>query len=388
MDCEFELFSDCFLRSKTINLNYPMDRFVLQGPVGAEISVEGKRYLFFGGTDYLGMAGRPELARGAEKAVARYGISSSSSRISIGTTELHLELEKAISRFAGTEDAVAMATGYMGMEALLAAVFEKDDTILIQHNAHSSIREAVAVRTPSCLEFKIEDLGTLESALKNASGAVDRIIVVAEGVSPLFGTVFPLPEVLKILGDRDSLVLLDDAHAFGVLGQQGRGTAEFHGCTESNVHSCATMSKAFGAFGGCVPGTLRLTETLRERSLAYQGATPPPAPVVGAALASFEYLEQHPELLKKLKENAGLLKQGLAGLGLPAENPEVPIAPLCLASTERMQSLCKRLLEQGILAPFSTYPGSPEGGMIRLAVSAGHTPEQIGFLLECLGKFI
>ena len=365
-----------------------MDRFVLQGPVGPEIIIEGKSYLFFGGTDYLGMAGRPELARGAEKAVARYGISSSSSRISIGTTELHLELEKVISRFAGTEDAVVMATGYMGMDALLSAVLEKDDMILIQHNAHSSIREAVAVRTPSCLEFKIEDLGTLEEALGKISGEVGRIIVVAEGVSPLFGTVFPLPEVLKILMERNLLVLLDDAHAFGVLGEHGRGTAEFHGCSQTNVHFCATLSKAFGAFGGCVPGSLRLTEALRKRSLAYQGATPPPAPVVGAALASFEYFAENPELLQKLRDNAGLLKQGLARLSLPAENPSVPIAPLCLGSTEKMQNLCERLLEQGILAPFSTYPGSPEGGMIRLAVSAVHTPEQIKFLLDCLEKYL
>ena len=350
--------------------------------------VGGKQYLFFGGTDYLGMAGRPELARGAEKAGARYGVSSSSSRISVGTTELHLELEKVISRFAETEDAVVMATGYMGMEALLSALLEKDDIIVIQHNAHSSIREAVAVRCSNCLEFKIEDLGTLEEALRKAGGSTGRIIVVAEGVSPLFGTVFPLPEVLKILGNRESLVLLDDAHAFGVLGEHGRGTAEFHGCSENRVHYCATLSKAFGAFGGCVPGSLRLTEYLRKRSLAYQGATPPPAPVVGAALASFQYLAEHPELLQKLRENAGLLKQGLAGLGLPAENSQVPIAPICLTSTEKMQNLCERLLEQGILTPFSTYPGSPEGGMIRLAVSAEHTPEQIDFLLECLQKYL
>ena len=365
-----------------------MDNLVLQGPVGPEISVGGKRYLFFGGTDYLGMAGRPELARGAEQAAARFGISSSSSRISTGTTELHLELEKAISRFAGTEDAVVMATGYMAMDALLSAVLEKDDVIAIQHNAHPSIRQAVKVRSPGCIEFKIGELGTLEDALKEVPAAASRIIVVAEGVSPLFGTVFPLPGVLNVLKDRDSLVLLDDAHAFGVLGGRGRGTAEFHGCSENHVHYCATLSKAFGSFGGCVPGTVRLTENLKKRSLAYQGATPPPAPVVGAALASFQYLAAHPELLQKLSDNTGLLKQGLAGLGLPAENPQVPIAPICLASREKMKNLSERLIENGILAPLSDYPGSPGGGMIRLAVSAGHTPEQIGFLLECIKKYI
>ena len=365
-----------------------MDRIVLQGRVGPEVTVDGKRYLFFGGTDYLGMAGRPELARGAEKAAALFGISSSSSRISVGTTELHLELERQISRFAGTEDTVVMATGYMGMSALLTAVLEKNDKIAIQRNAHPSIREAVTVRTTGCHEFKIEELGTLEQVLKKSERSAGRIIVVAEGVSPLFGTVFPLPEVLKILGDRDSLVLLDDAHAFGVLGEHGRGTAEFHGCSENRVRSCATLSKAFGAFGGCVPGSLRLTENLRKRSLAYQGSTPPPAPVVGAALASFQYLAEHPELLQKLRKNTGLLKRGLARLGLPAENPQVPIAPICLAGTGKIQNLSERLLDHGILAPFSTYPGSPEGGMIRLAVSAEHTPEQIDFLLDCLKKYL
>ena len=334
------------------------------------------------------MAGRPELARGAEQAAARFGISSSSSRISAGTTELHLGLEKAISRFAGTEDAVVLATGYMAMDALLSAVLEKGDVIVIQHNAHSSITQAVKVRSPGCIEFKIGELGTLEEALKEVPAAASRIIVVGEGVSPLFGTVFPLPGVLKILKDRDSLVLLDDAHAFGVLGGQGRGPAEFHGCSENHVHCCATLSKAFGSFGGFVPGSLRLTENLRKRSLPYQGSTPPPAPVVGAALASFRYLAAHPELLQELRDNTGLLKQCLAGLGLPAENLHVPIAPICLASREKMKNLSERLIENGILAPLSDYPGSPEGGMIRLAVSAGHTTEHIEFLLECLRKYI
>ena len=189
-----------------------MNKWVLQGPVGTEVTIQGKRYLLFSGTDYLGMAGRPELARGAEKAAALYGISSSSSRTSVGTTELHLELEKQVSRFAGTEDTVVMATGYMSMGALLTAVLEKNDEIVIQHNAHPSIREAVTVRSPDCSEFKIEGLETLKEALKKPGARAGRIIVVAEGVAPLFGTVFPLPEVLKVLEDRDSLVLLDDAH--------------------------------------------------------------------------------------------------------------------------------------------------------------------------------
>jgi len=365
-----------------------MRKIILESPVGPEITVWGKRYLFFGGTDYLGMAGRPEVLEGARKALDWFGISSSGSRTSTGTNELHLKLEAAISRFAGSEDTVLVSSGYLSMAALIAAVCEQGDLILIQDDAHSSIRDAVAVSGLKNLDFSLRKLETLDKCLDRANQAGSRIVITVEGVSPLFGTVFPLPEVLALLDRKDFLVLIDDAHAFGVLGEKGRGTAEFHGYTGPRVLSCSTLSKAFGSFGGCVPGTRALTSSLRKRSLAYNCSTPPPAPVIGAALAAFEYVNKNTGLIARLRENACFLKEGLAVIGLPSDNPTVPIAPLYFNEPEKLEKLSQKLLEEGILAPLVNYPGSPDGGLIRLAVSAAHSQDQISRLLECLKKNI
>jgi len=361
---------------------------VLEGPVGPEITVWGKRYLFFGGTDYLGMAGRPEVLEGARRAIDRFGISSSGSRISSGTNPLHLELEAAISRFTLCEDAVLLSSGYLGMTALLAAVGEREDRVFLQREAHSSIKEAAAMSGMEIFEFSLEDLGSLEKLLSRPDPSGGKIILAAEGVSPLYGTIFPLKEVLRLLQDRDFLILLDDAHAFGVLGEQGRGTAEYHAEERPEVLSCATLSKAFGSFGGCVAGSRTLTEAIRKRALAYSCSTPAPAPVVGAALAAFEYLARNPGLIGRLHKNARLLKDGLAGIGLPVDNRTVPIAPVCLDKPERLEALAQKLLEAGILTPLTDYPGSPAGGLIRLAVSAAHSEDQISYLLSCLKRFI
>ena len=365
-----------------------MKGIVLQSPVGTQVTIGGRQYLYFGGTDYLGMANRPELREGAIQAIESYGISSSASRTSSGTTELHLELEQAISGFAGTAGAVLLSAGYLGMHALLSGLVEREEPLLLQQDAHSSIKEAAVAWCGNRREFDIHDLGTLRKALGDLPASGGRVILAGEGVSPLYGTIFPLNDILELLGERNVLVLVDDAHGFGVLGDQGRGTLEYHGCGREDVVFCSTLSKAFGSFGGCVPASSGVIEKIRRRSSIYHCATPPPAPLSGAALAAIRYVADNPAIVKRLKENAGLLKNGLAALGLPADNPEVPIAPVCPGRVKDLEKVSGRLFEDGILAPFSRYPGSPEGGMIRIAVTAAHSKEQIETLLAALRKFL
>ena len=361
---------------------------VVQGPMGPRIRVEGREYLFFGGTDYLGFAARPEVREGAHRAIDGFGISSSSSRSSMGTNELHLALEKAIGRFAGSRDAVIMGSGYLAMNSLLSGALEKGDLVLLQRDAHASIVEAVRARLDGWLEFDLDRPDRLAELIREKAPAEGRVVVVGEGVAPLFGRVFPLNEVLEVLSDHKHLVLLDDAHGFGVLGQRGRGTVEHTGCAGREVMACATLSKAFGTYGGCIPAERETADRIRSRSLVYQCSTPLPAPLAGAALAAFEYVEDHPEIFARLKANSRLLKAGLAEVGIPTDHPEVPIVPVCLGGAQATRRLSQRLFERGIIAPYSIYPGSPEGGMVRLAVSAAHDEEQIRQLVAAVKEVI
>ncbi len=361
-----------------------MKEIILQSPVGSEITLEGKRCLYFGGTDYLGMANRPEVLAAARLALESFGLSPSASRGTSGTTELHLALERAISSFAGSEDAALVCTGYMSMCALLEAAAGKEDMILLQGSAHPSIRMAARVSELPCLEFDPFDLDGFEETLQKTGVKSGRLLVAAEGVAPLTGRLFPLPEILARLGERDALVLLDDAHAFGVLGERGRGTAEHYEITDSRVLCCATLSKAFGSAGGCVPGSRKLIDRVRSLAGAYLAATSPPAPVLGAARAALELVTGKPLLIERLRRNTERLKNGIRDLGLPVDPTPVPIVPIWFDKPEKMQALSERLLERNILAPYGNYPGSPEGGLIRLAVTAAHTADQISHLLDCL----
>jgi 7-keto-8-aminopelargonate synthetase-like enzyme len=360
---------------------------VLEGSVGPEVSIDGKRFLYFGGTNYLSMAGREELRQGAIRALEQFGVSSSAARSSSGTLSIHLELENKVAEFAGTGAAVNYSSGYLGMAILLSGLLEPGDTVAVHRDAHSSIRDAVRAWAPGYVEFELDDLESLAVELKKISGD-SRVVVACEGVSPLFGRVLPLPELLAMLAGREHLVLIDDAHGFGVLGDRGRGTASHFAVESERVISCATLSKAFGSFSGVVPVTAGLAERIRERSVVYQCSSPPPAPICGAAISAFDYLGAHPELFEVLRANNRLLRTTLSALGLDVPDLPTPIVPLTDCGGPSPEQLNRHLLNNGILAPFTHYPGSPQGGMVRLAVTAGHTAAQIERLGEEIGKLL
>ncbi|MCE5272578.1 pyridoxal phosphate-dependent aminotransferase family protein [bacterium] len=366
-----------------------LDNIVLQGPVGPEILVNGKKYLYFGGSDYLGMSSREQVMAGARAAIERFGVSSAASRVSSGTNVLHLELESALAAFSAEEEAVIFSSGYLGMNVLLGGVAREGDRVFLQEDAHSSVKEAVVLTGLPCDTFSLSDLEGFRSAVKRPARTGGRLLVVGEGVSPLMGTIFPLPEVLERLEGTEALVLLDDAHAFGALGKNGRGTAEYFGLSgDERLHRCATLSKAFGSFGGCIDGSHQLIEAVRERSMAYVCSTPPPAPILGAALAAVRLAAERPQLLEKLRRNVSYLKDGLRGLGLEADSTPVPIIPVCLEDAARLRKICSGLENDGIVAPLMTYPGSPAHGMIRLAVSSLHAELQIQSLLDSLARHL
>jgi 7-keto-8-aminopelargonate synthetase-like enzyme len=357
-----------------------MKKIVLEGPTAEEVTIQGKVYLYFGGTNYLGMSARAEVAEGARRAISLFGLSSSASRTSTGTNRLHLQVESALSQFGGTEDAIILSSGYLAMQSLVEGVLEKNDFLLLQSSAHPSIQQAARLTGIPCREFDVSNLAEVPGSLSSR----DRVLVIAEGVSSLTGAVFPLPEMLELLEKVCFKILIDDAHGLGVAGEHGKGTADFHCCASSETVACATLSKAFGAFGGCILSSREIGERIRSRSFAYICASPPSAADLGAALASIQLVSNQPDIIRKLHRNVYRLKEGLSQLGFQVEKNHIPIIPIVLDSPKQMMELSERLFESGILAPYLNYPGSPEGGLIRLAVTASHTNGQIDRLLDAM----
>ena len=361
-----------------------MKKVVLESPADTEILIQGKRFVYFGGTNYLGMAARPEVLVGAKEAIDSYGLSSAASRTSTGTTALHLELEDTLASFAGTEDAVVLSSGYLSMQCLLEGIAEDQDFILLQRSAHPSIQQAVVHTGLPFQEFGFNRI----SDISRFAAEQGRVLLVAEGIAPLTGEILPLAEIVAALGASDFRILIDDAHGLGVAGNTGKGTLEYLACENNSVVRCATLSKAFGAFGGCVLPEKTLGDRIRSRSLAYICASPPSAADLGAALAAIRLLVRQPEVLHNLRSNVARVKEGLDKLGLPAGDTPIPIVPIVLHSGAAMEQLSDKLRTEGILAPYINYPGSPEGGLIRLAVTAAHTEPQLEHLLESLARLL
>ena len=364
------------------------ERVVLQSASGAEIKINGRSYLYFGGTNYLAMSGRKEVAEGACQAIAKYGMSSSASRTTTGTNELHLRLESAIARFTGTEAAAVLSSGYQSMRALLEAISETDDLILFQKGAHQSIADAAKLSGLKVIVFSVDDPNQWDRAVEKAGRTGRRVLVVGEGVGPLTGRIFPLPEMLGKMAGIEYKILLDDAHGFGVLGEHARGVAEHYGIESAEVLTCGTLSKALGSFGGCVFGSEKLIGNLRARGKSFICASQPSAADMGAALAALDFLEKNPQLISNLRENTSRVREGLRKLGIEAEDTPVPVIPILKVEGMELTDISDRLFERGFLAPYLNYPGSPAGGMIRLAVCADHSREQVDGFLDNLAAVL
>lgn len=356
------------------------DQLVLTGPVGATASFNGKPHLYFGGTNYLGYANRPELQQGAVGALKKYGTCYSASRETSGTGVLHLELERKLAAFKGTEDACIYASGYIGNQIVLSALAGAEDAVVCDEWAHPSILEAIPRVVREVRFFRHHDVDHLAKTLKGLKSA----IIAVDGVDSGTGDIAPLPEILESLPEGDFRLLLDDCHGTAVLGSNGRGTPEHFGIQASNVHQTETMSKALGSFGGFVAGTEAFCDRIRKVSTTYIGSTPLPPAVLGACLAAVELAVQEPQLREQLRENARYAASRLTELGLETAYNSAPILSVKGLKEADAERVYRLLREHSILVPFVHYPTPDTPGRLRLVVTATHTQEDIDRLADVL----
>ena len=362
---------------------------VMESPPGPETMVDGKRYLYFGGTSYYGLHANPEMIQAGIDAWRQQGTNTATIRSGIGTSPAHIDVETAVAEFFGCDDAVYVASGYLsdaaGLQALQAdGAF---DVIFIDENAHFAVTDAARLTAAPMHAFVHRDADSLRQKLRGELRPGQSPLILSDGLFPAVGEFAPVLDYLDVLSDTGGHIWLDDAHPAGILGPNGRGTIDHFGIDDDRVHSCGTLAKAFGGFGGFISGPRSFIDRVR-RSPVYLGASAPPSPIAATTAAGVRLVAENPDWRERLWENARHLKGGLNKLGFSVREDTIPIAAFSLGDRRQMQNVVDQLLHRGIVIQLIDYPGASAEGMLRVVVFSTHTHRQIDTLIDELGSLL
>ena len=362
----------------------------MESAPGPETVVDGRSYLYFGGTSYLGLAAHPAVIEAGCAALRRYGVHSATSRSGWGNSPPVLEVEDQAARFFGTEAAFYFGSGYMANHILVSALAPDYDVILLDESSHYCVVEAAGLGGLPVVRFAARQVTDFSNKLRR----FERVLVMADAVGPASGELAPVGEYVRLLQNRrQACLLLDDAHGFGVLGEAGRGVFDElgwwplvnggAGIDGVELAVGGTLAKALGGFGGILVGTNEFVARAKSASHYFDGASAPAAAVAGSSGKALELVRQHPEWRRQLAENVAFLKRGLRNLGLPVPPGRTAHFGVSIGTRRDMERIHEGLKEQGILLPFvGAYSGIPKEGVLRLAVFANHTREQLDCLLD------
>jgi 8-amino-7-oxononanoate synthase len=348
--------------------------------------VNRQKMLMFASNNYLGLAHDQRLIQASIKATERLGTGSTGSRLTTGNTMVHEELEKRLARFKQTEAALVFNTGYMANVAALTTLVGKDDVILSDEMNHASIIDGCRLSRAQTIVYRHVNLQDLEEKLQRTASFRKRLIV-TDGVFSMDGNIAPLPGIVELAERFDAFVMVDDAHATGILGRNGRGTAEHFGLKGRIDIQMGTLSKAVGAEGGYISGSKSLIDYLINRARPFIFSTALPAGVAASALTAIDIIESEPERRERLQNISQRLYNELTALGYKVWGGETPILSIICGEPEDAIALSQALYENGIFAPAIRPPTVPFGtSRIRLTVMATHRDEQINQVIEVFGK--
>jgi 8-amino-7-oxononanoate synthase len=360
----------------------------LQSPATAVVEMDGAPRIMLGSNNYLGLTDDPRVLAGARDALDRFGSGLTGSRLLNGTTSLHLALERELSEWMGTEDAIVFTTGHQANLGTIPTLLGPGDTVVVDSGDHASLLDGAILSRAKLRAFRHNRLDRLEATLEKAAGDGGGILVVVDGVFSMEGDVAPLSEIVELCERFGARLLVDEAHAVGVLGARGAGTAELLG-VESRVDlRMGTFSKSLASCGGFVAGSAEVVEFLRVQSRAFLFTASGVPAAVGAALAALRVIrsEEGRELLAKVLENASRLHHGLRELGFAVEAPSpvttaageqerviTPIVPIRVGEDWKCGLLWRALWDAGVFTNVAVHPAvPPDQALLRTSVMATH----------------
>ena len=352
---------------------------ILESENGACIIVDGKKMINLASNNYLGFANRKELKKACIEATETYGVGAGAVRTINGSLKIHQQLEEKIAEFKGTEAAIAFQSGFNCNMGAISAVMTKEDAILSDELNHASIIDGCRLSGAKIIRIKHQDMKDLEKKAKEAieSKKYKKIMYITDGVFSMDGDIARLPEIIPIVEKYGLITYVDDAHGSGVTGK-GAGTVKHFGLSDKIDMQMGTLSKAIGVVGGYVAGSKTLIDWLKARSRPFLFSTSLTPGAAAAALASITLMQEHPELVEKVWENANYFKEELKQVGYNIGMSETPITPVILGDEKVTQTFSKKLIEHGIYAKPIVYPTVPLGtGRIRNMPTAEHTKEML-----------
>jgi glycine C-acetyltransferase len=383
-------------------LNSALDQFRQEGvykrlnylasPQSAHVKMEGRGdVLILSSNNYLGLCDEPCVVEGGKKALDEFGAGTGSVRFICGTFTVHRALEEALARFVGTESSLSYVSAWNANEGFTATVVEAGDAVISDALNHASIidsiRLAKAITKCTTAVYKHSDMDDLRAKLESAKGARRRIIW-TDGVFSMEGDIAKLPEILQLAREHDAIVVMDDSHATGVLGARGRGTAEHCGVFGEVDVITSTLGKAVGgAAGGFTAGPAALTDYLTQRSRPQLFSNALPPTVAGSALAAVRFIEEHPERVTTLHENARYFREAITEAGFTPLAGDTPIVPIIVGETALAIRMSELMLEHGVFVTGFGYPVVPQGhARIRCQLSAAHTRDDLDHAVEVFKK--
>jgi glycine C-acetyltransferase len=365
---------------------------VLEDEQAPLCTFDGKKVINLASNNYLGLTTHPKLREAALEATRKYGVGSGAVRTIAGTMKIHIELEEKIARFKNVEACVVFQSGFAANAGTVSAVLGKDDFIVSDELNHASIIDGARLSKAKILVFRHKDLAHADEQLASIKDQPGRKLVITDGVFSMDGDIGALPGLCDLAETYGAIMMVDDAHASGVLGRNGRGTIDHfhvHGRVDVQV---GTLSKAIGALGGYVCGSRDLIDFLYHRARPFLFSTSHPPSVAATCIAAFDVLEQEPERMERLWENTRFWKKELGGLGFniggvntPAS--ETPITPIIIGEGRLAMDFSRELFKEGVFGTGIAYPTVPEGkARIRTIMTATHTREELEQALEVLKR--
>jgi glycine C-acetyltransferase len=353
-------------------------------PQGAHVGVIGREpVLNLCANNYLGLADHPDVVSAAEQALEQYGYGMASVRFICGTQELHKQIEGVLSDFLGTEDTILYSSCWDANGGLFETILGPEDAVISDELNHASIIDGIRLCKAQRHRYRNNDMADLEARLKDAAAARFRMIA-TDGVFSMDGTIANLPAICDLADRYDALVMVDDSHAVGFMGKQGRGTHEYHGVMGRIDVLTGTLGKALGGGSGGYTSARRETvDMLRQRSRPYLFSNSLPPPIVGASLKAIELLQRSTELRDRLEESTRWFREQMTRAGFNIVPGTHPIVPIMLGDATLAAQMAERLLERGVYVIGFSYPVVPQGkARIRTQVSAAHTREDLAFAVE------
>ncbi|MFI5025535.1 MAG: aminotransferase class I/II-fold pyridoxal phosphate-dependent enzyme [Solirubrobacterales bacterium] len=372
---------------------------LIESEAGPLMDVEGSQKVMLGSNNYLGLTGDPRVKQAARDALEHYGTGLTGSRFLNGTTPLHLELERELTEWMGTEDVIVFTTGHQANIGCLGTILEPGDTVICDSGDHASILDGVKLSGAKLRPFRHNQMSKLERMLERAAGDGGGVLVVVDGVFSMEGDVCDLPSIVELCERYGARLMVDEAHAVGVLGARGAGTCELFGLEDRVDLRMGTFSKSLASCGGFIAGSAEVIEFLRisSRPFIFTASAVPAA--VGAALGALRVIRSEgPELMAQLLENSAYLRQGYRDLGLQVVEPgkladgteaNTPVVPVVVGEDWQAVLLWKALFDAGVYTNVAIHPAVPPGGaLLRTSLMATHKREHLDQALELFERVL